>query len=382
MVLREKTRTRKPRRSFLARCAAAAALGVSGNFAVAADVDEDWSLPLLGDIHFDRLDHHDHEWLAKEHPGDVSQVQNYSRITREMTPRLLARVRDDLAALQQAKTPVPFVLQLGDLLEGLCGNAKLAARHARDGIEFVRAAGFTAPLLMTKGNHDITGPGAPESFRDIVLPSLAAASQDDVSDANFTSRQGATLVVFYDAYDRSSLDWFAKTLDRTRPQRLIVAIHPPVVPYNARSNWHIYSSPRQANERTLLLELLGRHQALVLCGHLHKYSFLVRRTDAGRFVQLAISSVATTSDGRPRDERSGVDDYRPELVDLEPRHAQETVQARRDLLAAERPFIEHFEYADTWGHALVHLRQGKLEADIYRGLDRHDWRRLNFSSYL
>jgi hypothetical protein len=374
--------TQMLRRRFLAGSAAAAGLSIAGNWVLAMDDDGDWSFPVLGDIHFDRLEHHDHEWLAKEYPSDVTQVQNYSRITREMTPRLLARMREDLLALQQAKTQVPFVLQLGDLLEGLCGNAELAARHAREGLAFVRDARFTAPLIMTKGNHDITGPGAPAAYHDIVLPGLATASQADVADANFTCRQGATLVVFYDAYDKSSLDWFAKTLERTTPQRLIVAIHPPVVPYNARSNWHVYSSPRQANERTRLLELLGRHQAIVLCGHLHKYSLVVRRTDSGRFVQLAISSVASTSDGRPRDERSGVDNYRPDLVELEPRHAPDTVHARRALLAAERPFIEHFEYADTWGHALLHMRQSGLHADVHRGLDPQHAKRLSLSSYL
>src|SRR5690242_12301759 len=47
-----------------------------------------FSFPLLGDLHFDRLAHHDMEWLAKEHPGDVHQVQNYSRITAEVQPPL------------------------------------------------------------------------------------------------------------------------------------------------------------------------------------------------------------------------------------------------------------------------------------------------------
>ena len=370
------------RRALVGSALAGGFIGFNGNWTFSADEGTDWSFPLLGDIHFDRLDHHDHEWLAKEHPGDVAQVQNYSRITREMTPRLVARVRDSLEALQQVKTRVPFVLQLGDLLEGLCGNADLAGRHAREGVEFVREARFSAPLVMTKGNHDITGPGAAEAYRQIVLPFLAQANQAEIREANFTRRQGGTLVVFYDAYDRSSLDWFANTLEQSQPERLIVAIHPPVVPYNARSNWHVYSSPRQSEQRTRLLNLLGHHKAIVLCGHLHKYSLLVRRTDGGRFLQLAISSVAANADGKPRDERSGVDDYRPDLVDLEPRHAPDTVDARRDLLAAERPFIEHFEYADTWGHAVMHMHSGQFKADIYRGLDSDPWKQPNLSALI
>src|SRR5436190_4543409 len=371
------------RRTFLRSSAAACALlGPAGNWAIAAGEDDDWPFPLLGDLHFDRLEHHDHEWLAREHPGDVSQVQNYSRITREMTPRLFARVRESLAALEKAKASVPFVLQLGDLLEGLCGTEQLAVRQAREGIDFVREAKFSAPLVMTKGNHDITGPGAVEAYRQVLLPFLSDETGTKISEAAFSRRQGGALVAFYDAYDKNSLDWFDKTLTEAKPQRLIVAIHPPVVPYNARSNWHIYSSPKQAAQRAKLLELLGRHRAIVLCGHLHKYSLLVRRTDYGPFAQLAISSVAATSDGQPRDERTGLDQYTPDLVELEPRHAPETAEARRELLTAERPFINHFEYADTWGHAVVRVRGGRIAAEIFRGLDPMPWKRADFAAML
>jgi len=372
------------RRHFLKTLAAAGALlGPAGNWAFAAAADADnWSFPLLGDLHFDRLDHHDHEWLAKEHPGDVSQVENYSRITRELTPKLFARVRESLSELNKTKTHVPFVLQLGDLLEGLAGTEELANRHAREGIDFVREANFSAPMLITKGNHDITGPGAAEAYRQLLLPFLSQSAGSKITEAMFSRRQGGTLIAFYDAYDKNSLDWFDKTLAESKPERLIVAIHPPVVPYNARSNWHIYSSPKQAAQRARLLDLLGRHRAIVLCGHLHKYSLLVRRTDRGSFAQLAISSVAATSDGQPKDIRTGLNQYTPDLVELEPKHAQDTVAARRDLLAAERPFIEHFDYADTWGHAVVRLTNAKVTADIYRGFDPNPWKTADFTALL
>jgi hypothetical protein len=371
------------RRAFLHQAAACALIGPAGNWALAADGDgAEWSIPLLGDLHFDRLEHHDHEWLAREHPGDVSQVQNYSRITREMTPRLFTRVREVLAELGQSGKPTPFVLQLGDLLEGLCGNEQLAARHARAGIDFVREARFSAPLILTKGNHDITGPGAAEAYHQILLPFMAETTQTEITQAAFIRQQGGTLIAFYDAYDRNSLDWFAKTLEEVRPQCLIVAIHPPVVPYNARSNWHVYSSPKQQAQRTRLLELLGRHRAIVLCGHLHKYSLLVRRTEHGPFVQLAISSVAATSDGKPRDERIGVNQYGPDLVELEPRHAPETANTRRELLAAEQPHIERFEYADTWGHAVLNVRGGQVAAEVYCGLEAQPWKTLDLTTLL
>src|SRR5688572_17140522 len=105
------------RRRFLGRAAGAAVLGAGGSWAVAAPDDAEWAFPVLGDLHIDRPDHHDHDWLKANHPGDIRQVENYSRVTRDWTPKVLAAVRDRAAG---AKVPVPFVAQVGDLVEGLC----------------------------------------------------------------------------------------------------------------------------------------------------------------------------------------------------------------------------------------------------------------------
>lgn len=368
------------RRCFLSQASAACAVGLAGNLAIAAPESDRCSIPLLGDLHFDRPEHHDMDWLAKEHPGDVRQVENYCRITAERMRPLLDKVGGACRRLQAAGTSVPFVLQLGDLVEGLCGSEQLARRQASDAIEFVEHAKLPVPMAITKGNHDVTGPGAVTVYNESLIPFVAKGLKAKVTKATFTQSVAGSLLVFYDAYDRASLDWFAGVLDELKPRRLIVAIHPPVVPYNARSTWHIYSSPKQQEQRTRLLDLLGRHRALVLCGHLHKYSFLVRRTDSGHFAQLAISSVASTSDGRAKDVLQGVDDYRPDLVDLEPSHSPDTVATRRKWLAAERPFIERFEYADTWGHAALHLRGEKASVDVFRGFDEQPWKSIEATS--
>lgn len=360
------------------------ALGVTAlaghSFAVAApDAASQWDCPLLGDLHFDRLEHHDLAWLEKDHPGDVRQVQNYSRLTRDVLPQLFRVVKQQVA---NATADVPFVLQLGDLIEGLCGARELAARQAREAIEFVKAADLRRPLLFVKGNHDITGPGAAEIYNQLLVPFMDHRELEAVRSAAFMQQRGGMLLVFYDAYDPKSLDWFDKVLQERKPERLLFLIHPPVVPYNARSTWHIYSRPNQAAQRERLLALLGRQRAIVLCGHLHKYSFLRRRTEHGPFVQLAISSIATDADGKARGELNGLEQYGPDLVRLEPNHSPETVEARRALLADEKPFIEHFEYADTWGHALLRFRGGKITADVCRGLAATAWKTHDLTAHL
>ena len=365
------------RRAFLRGAAAGVALGAGGSWAVAAADDAGWAFPLLGDLHIDRPDHHDADWLKAHHPGDVKQVENYSRVTRETTPKLLAVAREQAVG---SRVPVPFVVQLGDLVEGLCGSEALAAKQAADALAMVRDARLPAPFLFAKGNHDVTGPGAAAVYDKVFVPFLAAQADKGIAAAHFTRTHGGTLVVFYDAYDRGSLDWFEGLMTARRPGRLIFVIHPPVVPYTARSTWHVYSSPRQQHEQARLLALLGAANAVVLCGHLHKYGFLVRRTDAGRFAQLAVSSVATDAEALPNGLREGIDRYGPDLADLEPKHSPETVGSRRKALADEKPFIEHYEYADTWGHARLTVRGDGVRAEVYRGLSRSAWKNLDLTA--
>jgi len=375
-MLRESLRP--SRRRFLTQTLGAAALAGSGSWALAApDFSGEWACPLLGDLHFDKLEHHDFAWLEKDHPGDVRQVQNYSRVTREVMPQLLATVKQQIDG---AATPVPFVLQLGDLIEGLCGTPELAGRQAREALDLVNDASFGRPMLLIKGNHDVTGPGAAEVYDKILVPSMQSSALDEIRRSAFTQQRGGVLLVFFDAYDKGSLDWFANLVAERKPERLIFLIHPPVVPYNARSTWHVYSKPSQAQERQRLLELLGRTRATVLCGHLHKYCFLRRRTEHGTFVQLAISSVATDREGKPRDELSGLKHYGPDLTRLEPKHSPDTIETRRAILTAEKPFLQHFDYADTWGHAMLRFHGAGLTAEVYRGLSTTAWKKLDLAT--
>jgi hypothetical protein len=363
------------RRSFLGMMGAGMA-GARGSWAISAEGGESFELPMLGDLHFDRLEHHDFDWMEKAHHGDISQVHNYSRVTSEWSGKLLEVAKQ---RVKNARAPVPFVLQLGDLVEGLCGSPERAALQTAEALAWVKQAAFGAPLAMCKGNHDVTGPGAAEVYESVMVPFLNQ-QLGGVEGAAFTRSAGDTLIVFFDAYSKGSLAWFERLMAEHPPRRLIFVIHPPVVPYNARADWHIFA--RQPAERARLLALLGKHRAVVFCGHLHKYNCLVRRTETGRFVQLAISSVATDPAAAPKDERQGLEAYGPDLVALEPRHSPETEGARRASLEAERPFIERFEYADTWGHALVRISRDSISADVCCGLGGESWRSLKLSEWL
>jgi hypothetical protein len=54
--------------------------------------------------------------------------------------------------------------------------------------------------------------------------------------------------------------------------------------------------PEQTQEREEIMNLLGAHKAIVLSGHLHKTSVVVRNTPSGNFVQVGLGSVVPSLD--------------------------------------------------------------------------------------
>lgn len=367
------------RRDFLRATTALALPSVTG--AAPPPSAEGFSFVLLGDLHYDKLEHHDMGWLEKNKAGDLSQIRNYSRITADLTPRLFASVRASVAESRAA-----FVLQVGDLVEGLCGTEELATRQNAEALAFVESTSLGAPFLFTKGNHDVTGDGAPEAFRKVFHPFLERqiapyAGGGKMEGACYTVEHADTQFCFFDAYDKASLDWLEAVLARRTARHCFVIIHPPVVPYGARATWHLYSSPRDRARREKLLTLLGRQNAFVLGGHLHKYSTLTRTTPGGgRFVQVAVSSIVNHLEVQPKDQLSGVAHYNGDQVRVEPRHSPETETERRAVYEAERPFVTTFAYADLPGHALIRVEGDRLTAQFYSGVSRRVWKTVDLGN--
>jgi hypothetical protein len=350
---------------------------------------EAFSFPLLGDLHFDKLACHDLESLQRDKPDDVRQVREYTSLTNNILPRLFATVRANIDELNRSpETCVPFTVQVGDLVEGLCGSGEQSRRLDVEALDFVRKAGLGVPFLFTKGNHDITGPGATEAFKSVFQPFLgeqAAAFGGDraMSSARYRVEYGNALFCFFDAYDKESLGWLEAALAQRTVQHCFVVLHPPVVPYGARATWHVFSSEREKAQRDRLLELLGKHNAIVLSGHIHKYNLLVRATPrSGKFLQLGVSSVIRSAEITAEHVLSGAKSYNADQVNVEPNFSPATEKQRREVYQTEAAFVKQFEYADLPGYAVVTVNGQRVTARIYSGITRQLWRTLELTELL
>jgi hypothetical protein len=373
------------RRHFLQTSLGAAASLTHAARAASASTGAGFSFILLGDLHYDKLEHHDMAWLQKKKGGDLGQIKNYSRITADIMPKLFTRVRETIATLNQTpETKVAFVLQVGDMVEGLCGTAELAARQNSEALEFVRSSKLGVPFLFTKGNHDVTGDGATEAFKDVFHPflseqiSLVKTGAEKLQRAAYSLEHGNAHFCCFDAYDSESLEWLEAALAKRTAAHCFVTIHPPVVPYGARATWHLYASEKDKSKREKLLTLLGKQNVFVLGGHIHKFNTTCRSTPGGgKFAQLAISSVINSDEVKPRDELHGLAEYNGDQIRVEPHFSPETEEARRAVYAAEAPSVKEFEYADLPGYAVVTVKGGSVKADIYAGVSSRLWRRVD-----
>ena len=377
------------RRQFLSTSVAASAMLVAPRWTHGADRGTNqFSFVLLGDLHYDKLEHHDMAWVQKEKPNDVRQIENYSRISREVSPTLFKTVRDTVTELNQTPaTRVAFVLQAGDVVEGLCGTEELAVRQNTEAVSFVRDARLGAPFLFTKGNHDITGPGAVAAFGNVFHPFLTEQARavnsgsGEVKSGSYTVEFGNAQFAMFDAYESGkSLEWFESISARRTAEHLFVVVHPPVVPYGARSTWHIFANAKERVRREKFLALLGDQHAFVLGGHIHKFNTLNRRAGKGRFSQFALSSVLSAPTAKAKDVLTGIELYNPDQIKVEPSFSPANETERRAVYEAERPFVNAFEYADLPGYAVVTVDGSKVDVRMYAGATRELWRAVNLTA--
>ena len=87
---------------------------------------------------------------------------------------------------------------MGDLSEGLAGSPQKAIQMANSAFKAVNKMNLKVPFIMTKGNHDITGPGAKEAFEKVYLPNMAKlAGHPSLQSANYTTTLDDVLFVCY-----------------------------------------------------------------------------------------------------------------------------------------------------------------------------------------
>ena len=305
---------------------------------------------VLGDIHYDLLQDHDMDWLSTR-PGDLRQVtEEYTKYTRENWNDFTVVLKKRIGS---SESPVKAIIQLGDLSEGLAGTEEMARQMASNTMKAIDAIQMPVPWIIARGNHDITGPGAVKAFQEFYIPMFQKqTSNPEIKSANYSYRYQNVQITCIDPWDKETdmTAFLERELSASDAKYKFIAIHEPVIPVTERC-WQTLKNNQGQREK--LLEVIARNKAIVLCGHLHRYSVVRRSTANGPVVQVMVISVV--SDRNYKKPAKVITEYGPSLAENVPDWQPETLEARKAILSEEAKFVTWYKQTDLPGYAIIDI---------------------------
>ncbi len=333
------------------------------------------SFILMGDIHYCEERFYDLDSMLLMKPGDWRQI------TKTYVPLTAANWDDQIAVIKRRierdPTGIKAIVQLGDLSEGLANVSGSADEMARNAMEMLERCDVGVPWLLVKGNHDITGVGdgnkreAKSAFVRHYTPFIREQTGSPVQDGNYTWQVGDVLFVVLDAYNRhiDQTAFAREALESSTARYKFVCMHEPAIPASERC-WHFLKSAPE-EQRNAFLKVLAENKAFFLCGHLHRYSVLRRKTEWGPIVQVMVTSVTSLHRTGRLPYRFSTADYGGGLVDRFPEFSPETADARRAKLDAEQPFVDYYQMTPLAGYGILTIdpRSGDVLLQYYAAFE-------------
>ncbi len=337
------------------------------------------SFIVLGDLHYDLLDDHDMNWLGTK-PDDLLQVtKEYTVYTEKNWSDFMTIIRNKAVS---ENPPVKAVIQLGDLSEGLAGSVQMAKQMASNAMKSIEAAIVPAPWIIAKGNHDVTGPGSVEAFQEFYVPMFRKQTNNpDIKNASYSYVVGDVQITCLDPWDKNTnmSAFLEKELSASKAKFKFVVIHEPVIPVTERC-WHTFRKNPEQHEK--LLEVIARHKAIVLCGHLHKYSVVRRTTQYGPIVQVMVVSVI--KDRNYQIPTKVITEYGPSLAENVPDWQPETLEDRKAIISEEAKQVTFFKQTDLPGYAIIKTdgKKGTVKLEYYAAFGKKPYDRIDLTKLL
>ena len=251
--------------------------------------ETEYNVMVLGDLHYAAP-----EFYPKPYPRKQKQIDECIGMWKHSSPELLHEAGKCAASERAA-----FVLQLGDLTNGLCENLTDHEKMLRSGFRLVKTFFPKIPLYGVVGNRDIQQRNG-ESFipaEKALFPLTAAElGRKNLEHGNYAFMKGPDLFIAVNsmAANGSGLDFIRKTLSEHPKTRYVFLLtHCPVFPAAFVSYLGLIPDH---DEITRLLET---RNALVLAADTHVFSFISRVTPRGKLSQIIFTSMGNDWNRHP-----------------------------------------------------------------------------------
>lgn len=329
-----------------------------------------YSLIILGDTHFDvdpsSVYHAEYlkntEKISKAH---LSEFARNGSMWKDRCPRLLKR------AASLADKDTRMVLQMGDLIQGDCGNGEVHKKMLSDALERMKGEMGSLPFVTVVGNHDIRGTDALQAYHSFMPARMSEELGKPVTKTTFGFNIGndAFIVIDFNNPDDEEID---RLLNDTKGARhTFVMTHGPVLPPDITScRWFFHGGASEANTQARLhfRQAFARRNAIVLCGHTHYTDFMDWEGDGGRITQMTMSSVWTSDKQKEYTVRSeGAVNYGMFRKKLMEKPDGAKLKDESALFDEYRPGVRQHINSTSQGSYKLNISDKLITIDFYAG---------------
>ena len=326
-----------------------------------------YSVPVLGDIHFDSTDPkfyhaaYTHSTSKNRYRSHLAEHVRNAEMWKDRMPRLVR------SSAKCVRPDAVFALQMGDLVQGDCGNPVMHRRILDDVFTFVKGVyGEKLPFVAVAGNHDIRGAMKGDGARGVLekwLPEkMSKELRVPVGGTTFSFRQGPDVFIVVDFNDPNPDFPRLKRLieDSDGARYTFVVSHGPVIP-NGYSRWFLYGKKKQDAKRRELRSLLAKRNAIVLSGHTHSLELYDCMFPEGRITQFVFNSVWSNPDlDKLKIHWDGAAAFGTPVIDS-------TAKVFKGLVAEYRPFVRECFFAGIAGHYTLNVSDDQVAVEVYPG---------------
>ena len=248
---------------------------------------DSYKVLVMGDAHFDSGEFH------KAPPATDGRKNERGRnltMWEKQSPKLFAAAGKRASAEQAA-----FAVQLGDLVQGDCDNAKLQGEMIRKAFSAVKKNFPDIPLLIVKGNHDIRVVGKSRNnaaANAVLLPIISAELGHKVTkNSCYAFMRGRDLFIAIDGFipAKETVAFVKKTLDAHPDTRYVFFMtHLPILPASLGAPFWLVPGYDK------IAAMLEKRNTLILAAHTHSPSLATRTTGRGKITQLIVSSMGNS----------------------------------------------------------------------------------------
>ena len=332
--------------------------------------DGQYNMVILGDTHFDTEPasvYHSFynepvEWLNRVQRAEFARN---GEMWRERCPRLLKRA----ACLVDENTKM--ALQMGDLIQGDCGNPDVHKKMLEDVMNRFKAEFGGLPFVTVAGNHDIRGKGARAAYHEYMPKRMSEELSKEILKTTFGFSVGDDAYLVLDFNHPDDAETEKLLADSKGARHTFVISHGPLFPMDSDScRWFFHGAdkPEDTQARRHFRSEFAKRGVICLCGHSHHTRLTEWKGDGGLITQLEMTSVwAGEANGTYKVHCDDPQKYGLNRMNQKTMPDGSPVKDESALFEEYRPGLTRYSDSIAAGSYKMKVSDKSVEVDFYPG---------------